>query len=70
MVDLPDWLERMEQGELRIHDFLSTQGRGRETNMSFENTRALEVMPPMSPINIDLLAMWLRGWELGPRAKM
>jgi thioester reductase-like protein len=70
MVDLPDWLERMEQGELRIHGFLSTQGGGRETNMSFENTRALEVLPPMSPINIDLLAMWLQGWELGLRAKM
>ncbi|KAI5368538.1 hypothetical protein J4E82_010677 [Alternaria postmessia] len=69
-VDLPDWLERMEQDDLRIHGFLSTQGSGREANMAFENTRALEVLPPMSSINKDLLATWLRGWELGSRAKM
>jgi thioester reductase-like protein len=69
-VDLPDWLKKMEHGDLRIHGFLSTQGNGREANMSYENTRASEVLPPMSPINIDLLATWMQGWGLGSRAKM
>ncbi|KAI0571940.1 NAD(P)-binding protein [Pyrenophora tritici-repentis] len=46
-IDLPDWLDRIEQGDLRIHGFLGAQGSGRETNMSFENSRALEALPPM-----------------------
>jgi thioester reductase-like protein len=69
-VGLPEWLERMEQGDLRIHGFLSTQGSGREANMSYDNTRALEMLPPINPISIDLLATWLQGWGLGLRAKM
>jgi nucleoside-diphosphate-sugar epimerase len=72
-VSLPDWLGRMEPGELRLHSFLSTQGHGREANMTFENDQALTVLPPVATIDADLLARWLRGWKIGRsdwRAKM
>jgi thioester reductase-like protein len=69
-VDLPNWLQRVDQGRLRLHGFMSTQGNGREMNMSYENARALEVLPPISPIDAGLLATWLRGRGLGSRAKL
>jgi nucleoside-diphosphate-sugar epimerase len=69
-VDLSNWLERVEQGRLRLHGFLSTQGNRREMNMSYENTRALEVLPPVRPIHADLLVTWLRGWRFLSRAKL
>ncbi|KAJ6192195.1 hypothetical protein J3E72DRAFT_379984 [Bipolaris maydis] len=69
-VDMPDWLRRMNQGNLRIHNFLSTQGNGRETSMIYENARAKEILPPISSIDADLLVTWLRGWGLWSRAKI
>lgn len=69
-IALRDWLVGIDQGDLKIHGFLSTQGKGRERSMSYENARALEVLPPIDPINIDLLARWLRGWGLESKAKL
>jgi thioester reductase-like protein len=69
-IDLPDWLQRIEQSGLRIHGFLSAQGSGRETNMFYENTRALEVLPEIKQISQDLLVKWLQGWGLEPRPNL
>jgi thioester reductase-like protein len=64
-VSLPDWLDRIEPGELRLHSFLSAQGHGREANMTFENARAVAVLPPVATIDADLLERWLQGWNVG-----
>ncbi|KAL6164262.1 hypothetical protein ACJQWK_09930 [Exserohilum turcicum] len=69
-VDMPDWLGKMNQDDLKIHKFMSTQGCGRETSMTYENARAKEILPSISTITVDLLATWLRGWEIQSRAKM
>jgi len=69
-IDLSNWLQRIEQSGLRIHGFLSTQGCGRETNMFYEKTRALGVLPEIKQINQDLLVKWLQGWGLQPRPNL
>ncbi|KAL6149598.1 hypothetical protein ACJQWK_02934 [Exserohilum turcicum] len=70
LVDLPEWLRRINHEDLRIHSFLSTQGGGRETNMSYEINRAKAILPPVSLIDVDVLATWLSGWGLEPRARI
>ncbi|OAL42804.1 NAD(P)-binding protein [Pyrenochaeta sp. DS3sAY3a] len=70
---LSDWLDRLDTRDLKLHSFLRAMGNGREYNMPFSNERALRVLPPVVPINEDLLAEWLMGWKLGPgdfKAKM
>ncbi|KAI0569759.1 NAD(P)-binding protein [Pyrenophora tritici-repentis] len=52
---LSDWLSMIEPQKLTLHGFLVAQGKGREENMSFENRRALTVLPRVATIDIDLL---------------
>ncbi|KNG52812.1 NAD(P)-binding protein [Stemphylium lycopersici] len=69
-MDLPSWLDRIKDGDLRIQKFLRAQGGGREMSLSFANVRALKALPPISQMSAELLEAWLQGWKLGPVARL
>src|SRR5689334_22224571 len=64
LVSLPEWLTRLGAGRIKLYDFLRAMGSGREYDMFIQSGKALEVLPEVVPITEDLLATWLKGWEL------
>jgi thioester reductase-like protein len=66
-VSLPQWLDRLEPGALKLYGFLRAAKSGREYDMAFENQNALAVLPDVMPITEDLLEAWLQGWNLKVR---
>ena len=66
-VSLPQWLDRLEPGALKLYGFLRAAESGREYDMAFENQNALAVLPDVMPITEDQLEAWLRGWDLNLR---
>jgi thioester reductase-like protein len=72
-VSLCEWLDKLDPETLKLYDFLRAAGSGREHNMMFSKSNALQVLPELAPITDDLLAAWLEGWNLklgGFKARM
>ncbi|KAJ4329618.1 hypothetical protein N0V95_010176, partial [Ascochyta clinopodiicola] len=63
-VRLPEWLDRLEPGTLKLYGFLRAAASGREYDMAFENKNALTVLPEVVPITEDQIEAWLKGWNL------
>jgi thioester reductase-like protein len=63
-VSLPEWLDRLEPGTLKLYNFLRAAESGREYDMTFKNRKALAVLPAVAPITEDQLEVWLKGWNL------
>lgn len=72
-VSLPEWLDRLEPGTLKLYNFLRAAESGREYDMAFENENALTILPKVTPITGSHLEAWLEGWNLrfiGFKARM
>lgn len=64
LIDLPDWLARLDPNKVRLYGFLEASQGGREHNMTFSNTNAVQVLPPTAKITPELLFSWLKDWGL------
>jgi thioester reductase-like protein len=63
-VSLPEWLDALEPGALKLDAFLRAAGRGREYDMAVEKGDASALLPEVAPITEDQLVAWIRGWDL------
>lgn len=75
-VSLPEWLNRLDRlvsshsadsSKLRVlksYDFLRSLAEGREENMGCRSENAARVLGDVTPITEDLLAAWIRTWNL------
>jgi len=63
-VSLPEWLDALEPGALKLDTFLRAAGRGREYDMEVETGNASAVLPAVAPITEGQLMAWISGWDL------
>ena len=63
-VSLPQWLDGLDPGALKLYGFLRAAESGREFDMAFENQNALAVLPHVMLITEDQLEAWLQRWNL------
>ena len=63
-VSLPQWLDKLDPGALKLYVFLRAAKSGREHDMAFKNQNALAVLPKLRPTTGNLLEIWLQDWKL------
>jgi hypothetical protein len=63
-VSLPEWLDALEPGALKLDTFLRAAGSGREYDMAVERGNASALLPEVAPITEGQLVAWIRGWDL------
>jgi len=64
VADLKDLSAWLDQSDSKLHDFLKANKDGREFNMKFSNSAALQVLPRVHQMTPGLLSAWLRDWDL------
>jgi hypothetical protein len=63
-VSLPEWLDALEPGALKLDTFLRAGGSGKEYDMAVERGNASALLPEVAPITEGQLVAWIRGWDL------
>ncbi|RYN86373.1 hypothetical protein AA0119_g12956 [Alternaria tenuissima] len=63
-VSLPEWLDALEPGALKLDTFLRAAGSGKEYDMAVERGNASALLPEVAPITEGQLVAWIRGWDL------